>query len=69
MNAQVTKLKAYEVEVLQLRAMSRDQQRAVRKTEQLQVAEMILKEEVARLKVVLDTEKNYAQTIQVPTVP
>ncbi|XP_049780834.1 golgin subfamily A member 6-like protein 22 isoform X2 [Schistocerca cancellata] len=65
---EIATLKAYEAEVHQLRGLSHEQQRsmrnAARQTEELQVAEKMLKEEVARLKTVIETEKSYAATIQ-----
>jgi len=62
-------LKTYEAEVIQLRGLTIEQQRALRvttrQTEQLQVSERMLKEEVSRLRGQLDKEKSHAICMQV----
>ena len=62
-------LKTYEAEALQLRGLTIEQQRALRvttrQTEQLQVSERMLKEEVTRLRGQLDKEKSHAICMQV----
>jgi hypothetical protein len=62
-------LKTYEAEVIQLRGLTIEQQRSLRvttrQTEQLQVSERMLKEEVTRLRGQLDKEKSHAICMQV----
>jgi hypothetical protein len=62
-------LKTYEAEVIQLRGLTIEQQRSLRvttrQTEQLQVSERMLKEEVTRLRGLLDKEKSHAICMQV----
>jgi len=62
-------LKTYEAEVIQLRGLTIEQQRSLRvttrQTEQLQVNERMLKEEVARLRGQLEKEKSHVICMQV----
>lgn len=62
-------LKTYEAEVIQLRGLTIEQQRSLRvttrQTEQLQVSERLLKEEVTRLRGQLDKEKSHGICMQV----
>jgi hypothetical protein len=55
--------------VIQLRGLTVEQQRSLRvstrQTEQLQVSERLLKEEVTRLRVQLDKEKSHGICMQV----
>lgn len=65
---ELPQLKTYEAEVIQLRGLTIEQQRALRvttrQTEQLQVSERMLKEEVTRLRGQLDKEKSHAICMQ-----
>jgi hypothetical protein len=62
-------LKTYEAEVIQLRGLTIEQQRSLRvttrQTEQLQVSERLLKEEVTRLRGQVDKEKSHGICMQV----
>nr|CAD7589030.1 unnamed protein product [Timema genevievae] len=61
-------LKSYEAEVTQLRGLTQEQQRslrvATRQTEQLQVSEKMLKEEISRLESSLNKEKAHYSAMQ-----
>nr|CAD7393648.1 unnamed protein product [Timema cristinae] len=61
-------LKSYEAEVTQLRGLTHEQQRslrvATRQTEQLQVSEKMLKEEISRLQSSLNKEKAHYSAMQ-----
>ncbi|XP_063231467.1 protein FAM184A-like isoform X4 [Bacillus rossius redtenbacheri] len=63
-----SQLKSCEAEVTQLRGLTHEQQRslrnAARQTEQLQVSERMLKEEIARLQSSLDKEKAHYSAMQ-----
>ncbi|PNF29288.1 hypothetical protein B7P43_G08942 [Cryptotermes secundus] len=65
---ELPQLKTYEAEVIQLRGLTIEQQRSLRvttrQTEQLQVSERLLKEEVTRLRGQLDKEKSHGICMQ-----
>ncbi|CAG2060053.1 unnamed protein product, partial [Timema podura] len=65
---QAEQLKSYEAEVTQLRGLTQEQQRslrvATRQTEQLQVSEKMLKEEISRLESSLNKEKAHYSAMQ-----